>query len=98
MDELRIKDLKKTEELLERRFEEIKRLTDDLNKVTQEMKLDYLEEKLMQVHAMKFNDIVEELKEEYSLVLAICVTYEIRTLGECLSKPKRKRGWEEDEE
>lgn len=40
----------------------------------------------MQVYAMQFNDIVEELKEEYKLVLAICVVYEIKGMKDCLLK------------
>jgi len=90
-EELYKKHLKETEELLEKRFEEIIRLTQELHEVTEKMKLDYLKEKQMQVNAMRLNDIVEELKEEYKLVLAICSVYEIRTLGECLNKPGRKK-------
>lgn len=95
MEELQKECLKETEELLEKRFEEIQRLTDDLNKVTQKMKSDYLVERQMQVHAMHFNDIVEELKEEYRLVLAICVVYEFKAMKECIFKSRKK---EEDEE
>ena len=97
MNNLHQKSLRETYELLEKRFEEIMRLMDEIKSVIREMKLDYLDERKMQVHSMRFNDILEELNEEGRLVLAICVAYEIRTLGECLTKPKRN-DWEDEDE
>lgn len=86
MYELTNNCLKDTKELLEKRFEEIEELTDRLFGLMERMKIEYLEEKQMQVYAMQFNNIVEELKEEYKLVLAICVVYEIKGMKDCLLK------------
>lgn len=97
MDELIEQQLKKTHELLEKRFEEVIRLTDEIHKITKDIKRDYLDIGQMHVNTIRFNDVMAELNEEYDLIMTICDTYEIRLLGECLSKPKRKRGWEEEE-
>lgn len=67
---------KQTVKLFEKRFSIIRDFTDELFELMEKMTFGYFDPDQMQLNTMYFNDKVEELKEEYALVLAICSVYD----------------------
>lgn len=68
----------KISKLLEKRFEEIQDLTEELYEIMNKMLVSYMDKNLMSIYQMNFNDKVEELREEYDLILAICNIYNFK--------------------